>query len=417
MTAITVRATDSQKAMEELLRRLGPDALILSTTRSGGMVEVTAIGPEALAQGTAAPAPEAMPQGRAAPDLAPSVAAPPLRTADATHHMTPDAATALRSVQPSALPSHTQPFVPLPPEPWPPEPAPDLPWPPAPQTVPQTVPQTAPTAAPSTAASFRPVDPRMPRLDAAPRPHPVPPDPAPSAPETFDFASALRAEAARTVPTDPFSRLARSLLPPEGLQEEIAPRLLIVGPPGAGKSMLAARLAAHWMLADPEIRPQLIAPVPGTLLVEDRLRGWARLMGLTLDRPHVAAAMFLPDPHPLAPQIVDLSDIPAEAPALAARLIETDGAELVLCLPAGLHPARIARACYDWQAFAPTVTLTGLDQWWPEQGELAAIADAGLRLTRTAAGTGLVHALSRPGLADLRNWVDGWTPAYAGAAE
>ena len=40
MTAITVRATDSQKAMEELIRRLGPDALILSTTRVGGMVEV-----------------------------------------------------------------------------------------------------------------------------------------------------------------------------------------------------------------------------------------------------------------------------------------------------------------------------------------------------------------------------------------
>lgn len=181
--------------------------------------------------------------------------------------------------------------------------------------------------------------------------------------------------------------------------------------------MLAARLAAHWMLAVPEIRPQIIAPVPGALLVEDRLRGWARLMGLTLDRPHVAAAMDLPDPHPLAPQIIDLSDSPADAPALVARLIETQGAELVLCLPAGLHPARIARACLDWQAFAPTVTLTGLDLWWPEQGELAAIADAGLRLTRTAAGTGLVHALSRPGPEDLRNWTQGWTPAYAGAAE
>ncbi|MCZ8335300.1 MAG: hypothetical protein O9328_13620 [Rhodobacteraceae bacterium] len=419
MTAITVRATDSQKAMEELLRRLGPDALILSTTRSGGMVEVTAIGPEALAQGTPAPAPEPARQDTAVPGLAPSAVAPPAADPQAVPAMVarpmaappmpaPEPAPDMSIARPSALPSHAMPSAPMPPEPWPPEPSPDTPWPPA------------PTAAPMAAAagpSFRPVDPRMPRLDAAPRPHPVPPDPAPSAPETFDFASALRAEAARTVPTDPFSRLARSLLPPEGLQEEIAPRLLIVGPPGAGKSMLAARIAAHWMLADPEIRPQLIAPVPGTLLVEDRLRGWARLMGLTLDRPHVAAAMFLPDPHPLAPQIVDLSDIPAEAPALAARLIETDGAELVLCLPAGLHPARIARACYDWQAFAPTVTLTGLDQWWPEQGELAAIADAGLRLTRTAAGTGLVHALSRPGLADLRNWVDGWTPAYAGAAE
>ena len=83
----------------------------------------------------------------------------------------------------------------------------------------------------------------------------------------------------------------------------------------------------------------------------------------------------------------------------------------------GLHPARIARLCHDWQAFAPTVTLTGLDQWWPERDELQAIATAGLKLTRIAAGAGLVNALSRPGPADLRNWAAGWSPALAEAAE
>lgn len=370
MTAITVRATDSQKAMEELLRRLGPDALILSTTRVGGMVEVTAIAPDAEI-GTAPPAPQ---------PAAPAAWAPA---------SAPDATPAMPPVMPVAPATGT-----------------------APAMAPSEAATPPATPAPRMDAVFRPVLHRSIAADAVPRPQPTPPDPPP-----YDFAQALRAEAARAVPTDPFTRLTRSLLPPEGLAEEIPSRLLIVGPPGAGKSMLAARLAAHWMLALPDLRPQLIAPVPGNLLVEDRLRGWARLMGLTLDRPTIAGAMALPDPQPHAPQIIDLSDTPAEAPALVARLIEIDGAELVLCLPAGLHPARISRLCYDWQAFAPTVTLTGLDQWWPEQGELAAIADVGLRLTRTAAGTGLVNALSRPGLADLRNWADGWSPAYAGAAE
>lgn len=298
MTAITVRATDSRKAMDELQRRLGPDALILSTRHIGGMVEITALPPNT----------------------------------DATSP--------------------------------PPEP---------------------------------------------PRQEPTP--------EPASFAAAMQASLRRATAADPVDHLIRHLLLPEGLAEEWPTRLLIAGPPGAGKSMLAARLAARLMLAQPGTRPQIIAPLPAASLVEDRLRGWCRLMGLTPDRPNIAQAMALPAPSTAMPQIIDLSDCADQAATLAARLIETDGAELILCLPVGLHPARIARLCHDWQAFAPTVTLTGLDQWWPERDELQAIATAGLKLTRIAAGAGLVNALSRPGPADLRNWASGWSPALAEAAE
>ena len=294
MTAITVRAANTHKAMEELLHRLGPDALILSTRPVDGGVEITALPPD---------------------------------------------------------------------------------------------------ADPTEAAERAPL------------------------PEPASFAQALQRETARKAPADPLTHLARRLLLPEGLSEDPVTRILIAGPPGAGKSMLAARLAAQLLLADQSARPHIIAPTPGALLVEDRLRGWARLMGLTPDRSSVATTLHLPDPTPQAPQIVDLSDIPEDAVTVAARLIETEGAELILCLPAGLHPARTARLCRDWQAFAPTVTLTGLDLWWPEQGELAAIADAGLKLTRTAAGTGLIRSLSRPGASDLNRWASGWSPAFAGAAE
>lgn len=298
MTAITVRAPDSRKAMDELFRRLGPDAMILSTRHIGGMVEITALPPDA-----------------------------------------------------QTFPEHSIP------EPTPPEPA--------------------------------------------------------------SFAAALQASTRRAaaISSDPLESLSRHLLLPEGLAEEWPTRIIIAGPPGAGKSMLAARLAAHLMQAQPGLRPQVIAPIPATLLVEDRLKGWCRLMGLMPERPGIPATMALLPPSPATPQIIDLSDCAAQATSLAARLIETDGAELVLCLPAGLHPARTARLCHDWQAFAPTVTLTGLDQWWPERDELQAIADAGLKLTRLADGTGLINALSRPGVADLRTWAAGWSPAMAEAAE
>lgn len=298
MTAITVRAENTHKAMEELLRRLGPDALILSTRHVDGGVELVALPPGG-----------------------------------------------------------------------------------------DSVPPAAVTA-----------------TDAP-------------APDGTTFERAFHRESVRAASTDPLAALARRLLLPEGLADDPVTRIIVAGPPGAGKSLLAARIAAQLMLADPAIRPCLIAPVPATSLVEDRLRGWARLMGLSPDRPPVAAAMHLPEPSPHRPQIIDLSDCPDDAPMLTARLIETQGAELVLCLPAGLHPARTATLCRDWQAFAPTVTLTGLDLWWPERAELDAIAGAGLKLTRVAAGTGLIRSLARPAIPDLHRWANGWTPAFAEAAE
>jgi hypothetical protein len=301
MTAVTVRATSTHKAMEELLRRLGPDALILSTRHVDGEVEVTAVPPDCA--------------------------------------------------------------------------------PPAPSPAPAAQPTAQPTASPA------------------------------------DFAQAFQRETARSLSCDPQAVLARRLFPSQVLVEDPITRLLIVGPPGAGKSMLACRIAAQLMIADRTVRPHIIAPASGALLVEDRLRGWTRLMGLAPDRPTVAHTFRLPDPTPGRPQIVDLSDIPEDAPGLVASLIETDDAELVLCLPAGLHPARIAKLCHDWQAFTPTVTLTGLDLWWPERAELDAIVAAGLKLTRTAAGTGLIRSLSRPGASDLNRWASGWAPAFAGAAE
>ena len=209
MTAITVRAPDSRKAMEELLRRLGPDALILSTRHVNGMVEISALPPDA---------------------------------------------------DPASLPPNPTP---------------------------------APTPAPTPPGVSSRIDP----ASFAPRCRPPPAAP-------------------RQQPAPIGGTSSRSLFLPEGLAEDWPTRILIAGPPGAGKSMLAARISARLMLAEPGIRPQVIAPVPATLLTEDRLRGWCRLMGLTLERPGIAAAMALPDPSPATPQIIDLSDCPGDATAL-----------------------------------------------------------------------------------------------------
>jgi hypothetical protein len=231
-----------------------------------------------------------------------------------------------------------------------------------------------------------------------------------------EIARAPRATAATLVADGDLAALGHRLFVPASATATDATRLVIVGPPGAGKSMLAARLAARRLLADRTARPRLISPIPGRRLVDDRLRGWARLMGLAVDHPPISTVADLP-PDPHRPQIIDLSDVPGPAPDLATRLIDADDAELILTLPTGLHPAMIRRLCAMWQPYHPTVCLTRLDHWEPEPDELTTIADQGLKLTRIASGTGLLNSIRHPGLADLRHWVSGWPVSQAQAAE
>lgn len=189
---------------------------------------------------------------------------------------------------------------------------------------------------------------------------------------------------------------------------QLLPRTILVGPPGGGKSLLAVRLAAAALLADRSIQPRLIAPRVANLLSDDRLRGWSRLLGLTPERPLVGDLLQADEgsaPELARPQIFDLSDVPQAAADLAAALIRTMQTEVVLALPVGLSPRRTLREVRRWAALSPRICLTFCDTSGPDRAQMNALVEAGVRLSRAAAGIGVIDSLSVPLRADLARWV------------
>lgn len=291
MNTMVFSADDAARALDEAVRRLGPDALILSTRQVGGRVEVTATAPDAAE---------------------------------------------------------------LPPEPaHPPEPA-----------------------------------------RAAPPP-PAEPAPPPRAPAAFaaEFLRRIAAEPAAAPPGLPPLRV----LPPD-----LPPRIVLAGPPGAGRSMLAARLAAESLRTEGAARPRLIAPRADLLVPPGRLSGWARLAGLQPERPVWPQSRITLPPLPTAgeTQIIDLSDLPAFPAEALPQLVACPGAALWLVLPAGLHPRAHDLLCPPFSGRASCIALTRTDICPPTADDLALETRHGIPVGLYVGSPGLLDALS-PGLPDM----------------
>jgi hypothetical protein len=302
MTTLTIRAADSATALDEVQRRLGPDALILSTRQSRGMVEVVA----GIAE-IRPTRPATLPQARPYPGPAPAeLPANPVRPGFSTQRHRPD------------FPAHG--------------PQPDSP-----------ADQPRPNFSAQLVQAMAPADTAMP------------------------------------------------CLPPN-----LSGRVVLVGPPGSGRSLLAARLAAAALRDGAGLRPVLIAPRPDLLTGAGPLAGWARLMGLDLHRPIWPQGLprHLPPPDPDRLEIIDLSDMPLTSADPLAAWRDLHQTQIWLVLPTGLHPDCHARFCPALHGIVRLIVLTRADLCPPTADDLALGATHGIAPALIAEGTGLMDALS-----------------------
>lgn len=218
---------------------------------------------------------------------------------------------------------------------------------------------------------------------------------------------------ARTLPEDRFKALldrleAKLLVPHPVPVGQVLPRTVIVGPPGAGKSLLAVRIAAAAILAEPALAPRIIAPRMSQLLSEDRLRGWSRLLGILPERPLLSDFVqgdTAAEPEASRPQIIDLSDVPDARVDLVASMASTMPTEVILALPSSLSARRAQHEAKRWAELSPRVCLTFTDLGGPDGAMLRALAEGGVRLARATEGSGVINTVYAPVRADMARWL------------
>ena len=140
--------------------------------------------------------------------------------------------------------------------------------------------------------------------------------------------------------------------------------LMLVGPPGAGKTLAAIRLATAALLAGQ--LPRVVSA--DTRRAGNELSALLCILGLT---PHA---------DPMTADIVDTAGIDVFDPISRTDLPDTDAAR-VLVLPADLDPPGAAETARAWRGCGCThliVTRLDLTQ---RLGSLLAAADSGLILT------------------------------------
>lgn len=184
--------------------------------------------------------------------------------------------------------------------------------------------------------------------------------------------------------------------------------LLLAGPPGAGKTLTCAKLAARCVMAGGPA-PLVVSTDAARAGAAEQIAAFTRVLGLTLALAEAPGTLAKARARaaPGQPVLVDTGGCDPFAPEEARHLLalaRAAEAEIALVLPAGLDPAEAAEIARGFALLgARHLVATRLDQSRRLGGVLAAAQAGGLALA--AAGTG-------PGAAD---GLAGLTPDWLAA--
>lgn len=240
-------------------------------------------------------------------------------------------------------------------------------------------------------------------LEAAPSPvaPPLEPEPSPAPPVAPHMAAlawhGASAGLQRRLRAGPLPFALSAALRFAALPLESGGRpVLLAGPPGAGKSLTAARLATRLVMGG--TMPMVISADGQRAGASDQLAAFTRVLGLDLLVASQPAALrrALARREAGAPVLVDAAGCnpfdPAQRDALMALAQEID-ALVAVVLPAGMDPAEAAEvAAAHAEGGARLLVATRLDAA-RRIGSVLAAAEAGLALAEAGIGPGAADGM------------------------
>lgn len=392
MTTVTVLAPDSAMAMDEVIRQLGPNAYILSTTHRDGQIEIKATTEEPehhsakvakVVEKTEDPS-----ITRAFQELIEKnggAEAAEAKAAEKKERPT------LRSV-PGGLDETTR-----------------VEDPPLRKPAP-TAPEVALTPMQT---AFNDVVDALERLkgmtSAAGDEHPLL--------RRLGFDEGLIASLAPTAASHEggfekgfVAELSQKVVAPSPLGGLEAPVILVAGSSGSGKTVMAAKIAALLMETRPEKTISLISLGFAQSLGDSPLAAYARLLKLPHEdwQSDKISVSGLNDPS--TTRIIDIN-LEAEAfdktVATLQRVLGEQALKVIVALPAGSSVERISAELNKYQDLSLDIALSKLDEYEMTPREISAIASVGSRIAWLSGTRSLTGTLAPASVEMMKEFLEG----------